>query len=128
MEVGGCSVDWRWQRRHRRRQRRRCRGEARVSGLRRSHSVAPVDDLVLIAGDLEALAVLLGPHHRDVGQPLLACGEMGQAFALLGSGPWVEAEGHRARRRPTDGLEHALRHRVRLRWTTAGLCDLSIFS
>ena len=39
----------------------------------RSHAVAPVDDLVLVARNLKALAVLLHAHHRDVGEPLLAC-------------------------------------------------------
>jgi hypothetical protein len=38
-----------------------------------SHSTTPIDDFVLVAGNLEALAMLLVAHHCDVGQPLLAC-------------------------------------------------------
>ena len=46
-----------------------------------SHASAPVDDLVLVACDLETLALFLVSHKRDVGQPLLACNE-NQAVAV----------------------------------------------
>ena len=41
---------------------------------RSSHSIAPIDDLVLIASYLEALPLLLTPDHCNVCQPLLSCG------------------------------------------------------
>ena len=47
--------------------------DQRRRALPHSHAVAPVDHLVLVARNLEPLAMLFVPHHRNVGEPLLAC-------------------------------------------------------
>lgn len=71
-----------------------------------SHAVAPVDDLVLVARNLKALAVLLHADHCNVGEPLLAC-VRGREWSRRGCGQL-------RRRRPAAAAAAADRRRCSL--------------
>jgi len=47
--------------------------QPRSAASAHSHAIAPVSDLVLVTSNLKPNTRFLQPHHRDVGQPLLAC-------------------------------------------------------